>query len=239
MAEAKPIHLIENVEAMYPRLDQTYRYDRNIPPRGKTVPCGPTEENAKFEMDFRMTKPQAEKLYKSMATAYKEAASSDWPSMPKATEVFEKDQEGMYIGSVQLKGQYKGKITEPPLHVDAKNKKLPPEFKLTHGSTINIGVVFVPYSMSSHGVSLRIKAVQVLSVAEKKQYSPFETQDGFSVEEDDASSVFEDVIDTAPVEADEIPSPKKVTKKKEVTAPSSGDDLEAIVGDLFDDEDDE
>ena len=39
MAEAKPMHLIKNVTAMYPRLDQTYRYDRDIPPRGKTVPC--------------------------------------------------------------------------------------------------------------------------------------------------------------------------------------------------------
>ena len=239
MAEAKPIYLIENVEAMYPRLDQTYRYDKSIPPKGKTVSCGPTDDGAKFEMDFRMSKSQAEKLYKAMAAAYKAEAKPDWPAMPKATEVFEKDKEGMYIGSVQLKGQYKGKITEPPLHVDAKNKKLPPEFKLTHGSTINIGVVFVPYSMSSHGVSLRIKAVQVLKVAEKRQYSPFEPQEGFSVEEEDASSVFEDVVDTAPVEADEIPTPKKVTKKKEVTAPSSGDDLDTIVGDLFDDEDDE
>ena len=34
-----------------------------------------------------------------------------------------------------------------------------------------------------------------------------------------------------------VPKPKKVAKKKEVTAPSSDDDLESIVGDLFDDED--
>ena len=34
MAEAKPMHLIKNVTAMYPRLDQTYRFDRSIPPKG-------------------------------------------------------------------------------------------------------------------------------------------------------------------------------------------------------------
>ena len=33
-----------------------------------------------------------------------------------------------------------------------------------------------------------------------------------------------------------VAAPKKVSKKKEVAAPSSDDDLEAIVGDLFDDE---
>ena len=235
MAEAKPMHLIKNVTAMYPRLDQTYRYDKNIPPRGKTVPCGPTEENAKYEMDFRMTEAQAKELYKAMVAAYKEQAAADWPAMPKHTDVFEIDMDGGYIGSVQLKGQYKGKVTEPPLHVDAKNRKLPSSFKLTHGSTINIGVTLVPYSMSSHGVSLRVKAVQVLELAEKKQYSPFEPQDGFSVEEDDASAVFEDVIDSAPVEADEIPEPKKVAKKKEVAAPSNEEgDLAALVDDWDD-----
>ena len=233
MAEAKPMHLIKNVTAMYPRLDQTYRYDRNIPPRGKTVPCGPTEENAKYEMDFRMTEAQAKELYKAMVAAYKAEASADWPDMPKHTDVFDKDKDGMYIGSVQLKGQYKGSITEPPLHVDAKNKKLPPDFELTHGSIINIGVVLVPYNMSSHGVSLRIKAVQVLKVAERKAHSPFEPQDkGFSIEEDDVSAIFENAVDTAPAEADEIPQPKKVAKKKEVTAPSSEeDDLLTLVED--------
>jgi len=235
MAEARPMHLIKNVEAMYPRLDQTYRYDRSIPPKGKTVPCGPTEENAKFEMDFCMTEAQAKELYKAMVAAYKEEASADWPAMPKHTDVFEVDMDGKYVGSVQLKGQYSGKLTDPPLHVDAKNKKLPPSFKLTHGSTINIGVVLVPYNMSTHGVSLRIKAVQVLSVAEKKQYSPFEAQDGFSAEDSDASSVFEDAVDSAPVESDEIPEPKKVAKKKEVAAPSNEeDDLSALVDDWDD-----
>ena len=93
----------------------------------------------------------------------------------------------------------------------------------------------MPYSMSSHGVSLRVKAVQVLELAEKRQYSPFEPQDGFSVEEDDASAVFEDVVDSAPVEADEIPEPKKVAKKKEVAAPSNEeDDLSALVDDWDD-----
>ena len=122
MAVAKQLQLIKGVEAHYPRLNQTYRFDRSVPPKGKTVPCGPTEENAKYETKFRMNDAQAKELYTAMVVAYKEAADPNWPEMPKPTEVFEKDADGKYIGSAQLKGQYSGVITEKPLQVDAKNR---------------------------------------------------------------------------------------------------------------------
>lgn len=235
MAEAN-IHLIENVEALYPKLDQTYRYDNSIPPNGKTVPCGPTEENAKFEMDFKMTESQAKDLYKHMAKAYKAEAAKNWPAMPKPVEVFDRDDEGNFIGSVQLRGQFKGVVTEPPLIVDSHNKKLPPEFRLTTGSTVNLAVVFVPYNMSSSGVSLRIRAVQVVSLVEKKPHSPFAmVDDGWSLEdEDDPSTVFLSTADTAPVEEDEVPAPKKVSKKAEGAAPPPDEDLASIVDDWDD-----
>ena len=235
MAEAK-VHLIERVIALYPRLDQTYRYDKKIPPKGKTVPCGPTEENAKFEMDFKMTESQAKELYSHMKTAYKAEAAKDWPDMPKPVEVFDRDDEGNFVGTVQLKGQFNGKITEPPLIVDSNNKKLPPEFRLTTGSLVNLGVNLVPYNMSSHGVSLRIKAVQVIELSEKKTHSPFAVvDDGWSLDdEDDPSTVFLSTADTAPVEEDEVSAPKKVSKKAEGAAPPPDEDLASIVDDWDD-----
>ena len=51
------------------------------------------------------------------------------------------------------------------------------------------------------------------------------------VQEKRDGEVAEDEVDIS-----EVAAPKKVSKKKEVAAPSSNDDLEAIVGDLFDDE---
>jgi len=51
------------------------------------------------------------------------------------------------------------------------------------------------------------------------------------VQEKRDGEVAEDEVDIS-----EVAAPKKVSKKKEVAAPSSDDDLEAIVGDLFDDE---
>ena len=230
MAVAKQLQLIKGVEAHYPRLNQTYRFDRSVPPKGKTVPCGPTEENARYETKFRMNDAQAKELYKAMVVAYKEAADPNWPEMPKPTEVFEKDADGKYIGSAQLKGQYSGVITEKPLQVDAKNRRLPSDFELTHGSIVNMGVTLVPYSMATHGVSLRLKAVQVITLADKKQHSPFDAQEGFSLDEDDPSVIFGDVTASAPVEVDEMPEPVKVAKKKEVVAPSANEaDLASIV----------
>ena len=55
--------------------------------------------------------------------------------------------------------------------------------------------------------------------------------DGVQAKRD--GEVQEDEVDIG----ETVPKPKKVAKKKEVTAPSSDDDLESIVGDLFDDED--
>ena len=84
--------------------------------------------------------------------------------------------------------------------------------------------------MSTHGVSLRLKAVQVITLADKKQHSPFDAQEGFSLDEDDPSVIFGDVTASAPVEVDEMPEPVKVAKKKEVVAPSANEaDLASIV----------
>jgi len=55
--------------------------------------------------------------------------------------------------------------------------------------------------------------------------------DGVQAKRD--GEVQEDEVDIG----ETVPKPKKVAKKKEVTAPSSDDDLESIVGNLFDDED--
>lgn len=246
MAEAKQVVLIEGVEARYPRLNQTYKFDRSVPPKGATVPCGPTEENAKYEIKFRMDQSQAKSLYGSMLAAYTKEAQygANWPAMPSPADTFVRDDDGMYIGTAQIKGQYSGTVTEKPLQVDAKNRKLPDDFELTTGSTVNIAVVLVPYSMATNGVSLRIKAVQVITLVEKKQHSPFGVQDGYSsdsapVSEQDLFGLEMKGPDTPVIEDDSwvvvgaddsIPEPQKVAKKKEVAAPSSVEaDLSSIV----------
>ena len=69
------------------------------------------------------------------------------------------------------KGAYSGEVTNPPRQVDASRKKLPDGFELTTGSTVNIAVTVVPFNTSQqlNGVSLRLRAVQVLELAEKQE----------------------------------------------------------------------
>ena len=94
--------------------------------------------------------------------------------------------------------------------------------------------------MSGHGVSLRLKAVQVLELAERKAYSPFDIEDeGFSMDDTDATG-FEDVAVSADVEPDEVTEevaePKKVKKKKAEAAPAEDPDLQGILEDWADDD---
>ena len=244
MANKPTTHIIRDVQALYPKINQTYKYDSKAGERGRTVPCPASDEGAKYETSFKMTKPQAQALYAVMEAAYKEAASkqSDWPqALPKPAEIFKKDaKDGMFIGDARLKGKYGNQLTEPPMQVDSKNTKLPPDFELTTGSRVNLSVVLVPYSMREHGVSLRLKAVQVLELAERKAYSPFDVEDeGFSVDDTGATG-FEDVVASADIEPDEVSEevaePKKVKKKKAEAAPAPDQDLQGILDDWADDD---
>ena len=65
------------------------------------------------------------------------------------------------------------------------------------------------------GVSLRLKSVQVLKLAEKQNVSPFEATDGFTFGDDTPFSVVEESpkVEEDPFEDEEIEEPKKVAKK--------------------------
>tara|TARA_R100000234_G_C4984447_1_gene172553 strand:- start:530 stop:1222 length:693 start_codon:yes stop_codon:yes gene_type:complete len=228
-------HLINDVEVLYPRINQTYRFDNT---ENRSVPCDPLDDGASYEMSFRMNTDQAKALYKAMSGAYKERREDKWPE--KLEMPFKKDDEGMFIGKAKLKGAYGKDVTQKPRQFDAQNNKLPEDFRLTTGSTANVAVVFVPYNMRDHGVSLRLNAVQVIKYAEPKESgSPFGAVDGFT--SDDASpfageGVSQEKIKEATADVfDEEPAPKKVVKKKAAPKPKDKQELSSIVDD-WDDE---
>lgn len=223
-------HIIRNVEALYPRINQCYRFDNT---EGRSVPCDPLEDGARYETQFRMSKEQAKELYEGMVKAYTERKEKSWPE--KLEMPFKKDEDGKYIGKAVLKGAYGKDTTKKPSQYDAKNKKLPEDFKLTSGSTVSLEVVMVPYNMRDNGVSLRLKAVQVTKyVPMQSAASPFESTDGFELEVDE--SPFEvDTAKPAKQEAvaedpfgEEVAEPKKVVKKA-APAPKEDADLASIV----------
>ena len=66
-------YIIENVEILYPRINQPYRYDASAGENGKSVPCDAFEDGAKYETKFSMDKDKAKSLYGQMDEAYQKA----------------------------------------------------------------------------------------------------------------------------------------------------------------------
>ena len=66
-SEIKLNYNIDNVEALWPRIDKPYRYDTM---EQRTVPCNPTDDGASYNLQFRMTTDQAKELWEKMTQAY-------------------------------------------------------------------------------------------------------------------------------------------------------------------------
>tara|TARA_R100000951_G_C2651226_1_gene184475 strand:- start:3258 stop:4526 length:1269 start_codon:yes stop_codon:yes gene_type:complete len=229
-------YLLKNVTARYPRLDQPYRFDNKAGANGQTVPCDAMEDGAKYEMEFVMDEGQAKKLYSAMATAYKGAKDKSWPA--KLEMPFKKQEDGSFIGKCNLKAAYNGRATGGPAQFDADNKRMDADFQLTTGSTINVALELVPYKMSSCGVSLRLRGVQVIDYAPMQVASPFEVEEGFTKGGDsDAEETAEDMFGV--VEEDEAEEVKEPTKrpKKKVEKPDDDDDLSALLDEWGSDDD--
>jgi len=233
-------YIIENVEILYPRINQPYKFDQAAGENGKSVPCDPFDEGAKYETKFRMDKDQAKALYGQMDAAYQKAKEKGWPE--KIDFPFEKQEDGSFIGKAVLKAAYGKDATNPPKQFDAKSKELPEDFKLTTGSTANVAVTFYPYNMRDAGVSVRLRAVQVIKYLPMEAASPFGVvADGFEMDSDNPfetvspvaeapkAVVSDDLFGDDTAEEAPVEQPKKTAKKKSVAPKQEDKDLASIV----------
>jgi|TARA_R110002012_G_scaffold228497_1_gene400878 hypothetical protein len=235
MATQNSNYIIENVEALWPRINKPYRFDNA---ENRTVPCDPFDDNAKYEIKFRMTKDQAKALYLGMCEAYEARKEKGWPE--KVEMPFTKDDEGMYVYKASLKGAYGKEATLKPVQVDSNGVKLPEDFMLTTGSTVSVAVIFVPYNMREAGISLRLKAVQVIKYVPMEASTPFgKVEGGFTFQKDD--NPFE-VVEAKPATnviegefgEEKTPEPTKVSKKAAPKPKKTDADLASIVDDWDD-----
>jgi hypothetical protein len=180
--------LFENVTAQYPRINQTYRFDNM---ENKTVPCKPEEDGAAYEVSFLMSNEDATEFLKKCDEIYEETAAADtkrkWKPKPMYYPYKELD-DGQPQGKAKLKGAYNGEATKPPLQKDANRNSLPPDFRLTSGSKVNVwGQLFAYNTGAVSGVGLRLRGVQVLELQEEASSDPFSATDGFTAakQEDD------------------------------------------------------
>ena len=232
MSESKITHLINNVIAHYPRLDQPYHFDKTAGANGKSVPCPATTANARYETDFLLTEEQAGALYKVMQKAYTDSPHRDksWPDT--LAQPF-KMHEDYFVGKCNFKAMYKNETTKPPAIFDASNTRLPEDFLLTSGSIVNVFVELVPFNMTTSGVSLRLKGVQVIKYVPYVPSSPFEAQDGYtgteeSTAEPEPEAMFAAVVEVAEDIPETVPEPiKRATKK--VKPPKVETDLASVI----------
>ena len=240
MAVLNNQYVVSNVEALWPRINKTYKFDNA---ENRTVPCDAFDEGAKYETRFRMTKDQAKALFVEMVKAYESKKEKGWPD--KFDMPFKKEEDGTYTYKASLKGAYGKDATFKPVQYDAKSVKLPDDFMLTTGSTVNVAVTFTPYNMREAGVSLRLRAVQVIKYVPMEAASPFGAVEGgfqFSAEENPFEVVTAAPVET-PVVSDElfgddeptkVKEPKKVVKKTAPAPKASDDALASIVADWDD-----
>lgn len=169
--------LIENVFALYPRLNQPYRFDKG---ENKSVPCDALADGACYEMQFEMTKEQAMDLHTKCTELYTATAAADpkMPAKPGNHPYKQSDQApGIVIGKARRKAGYDGKPSRPVNQWDKFNNRQPEDFRLTTGSCVNLAVELVAYPGMGGGVTLRLNDVQVIDLKPEMGTSPFAAQE--------------------------------------------------------------
>jgi hypothetical protein len=237
MTQMSANYKIRDVEALWPKINTTYKFDST---ENRSVPCSALDDGAEYSMQFKMNEAQAKALYKEMSTAYKAKKQKNWP---EKLQLPFSEEEGVYVGKAKLKGAYGTDPTRKPTHYDAKGNKLDNDFKLTTGSTVNILVSFYPWCMRGEGgVSLRLRAVQVVKYIPMEEPSPFDEVEGFD-SNDTGLNEFDAIVveKTDKVETvfeEKVEEPKKLSKKTEPKKPNSTQQSDAELSSIIDDWDD-
>jgi len=235
-------YLISGVEALYPKLDQPYKWSQQ---ENRSVPCEWNAENAERSMVLRVPYETALPLRKAMAKAYNEEKEPKWPKFEDNFTLIEgsiKGKDAVFEVRTKLKCyDANTKVRQ----FDADNNVLAADFQLTSNSIVNVQVTLVPYCLPPrNGTSLRLGAVQVTYLAPMKQAaSPFEKTEGYTAAdaspftEEATSEEVEEVEEGWDEEAVEVKEPKKAASKK--ATPEIGgdedDDLDAIINEWGDD----
>ena len=224
-------YIIKNVEALWPKINTTYHFDSKA---GRSVACDPKADGAEYSIQFRMDNDTAKALYIEMAKMYQANRKDKWAE--KLERLFVKDDDGMFTHKAVLKGAYKNVVTPKPIQVDTKSNRLPADFMLTTGSTVNIAVTFVPYEMGSkQNVSLRLKGVQVIKYIPYEDRNPFEETEGFVFEAKEENPFGTGETETEDVVTEgAVAEPKKVAKKPSPPTKDADGDLSSIVADWDD-----
>lgn len=162
-------YVVENVTALYPKIDKPYRFDNA---ENRSVPCSPLEDGAAYELSFKIAKSDAVEFWGFIDSAWKEYLKANKKDVKTkmANLPYKQDENDpdYLIFKAKLKAAYGAQTTKKPTVFNAANQAITDEeFQLTTGSTVNVAVQAVPYMTGmANGVSLRLRAVQLIELAE-------------------------------------------------------------------------
>lgn len=174
-----------------------------------TRPDTKFDSDGEYRVGLILPASDAKSLMKTINEAIKdsvEKAKKDNPQKAKKIQAAKApysevtDEEGNETGEVQFNFKMKAKITprnggEPfevrPALFDAKGKPLPKTVKIGGGSKVKVCAELSPYftDLVGAGISLRLKAVQVIELVEYNGQSAdkfgFGVEDGFDYESEE------------------------------------------------------
>tara|TARA_R110001599_G_scaffold146262_10_gene329285 strand:+ start:720 stop:1478 length:759 start_codon:yes stop_codon:yes gene_type:complete len=229
-------HVLKNVEARYPKLNQPYRYDteatRKGGGKGQTVPCSADAPNARWELGIRMDAEAAQSFMQAYAQAWQQSPYSG-ESMPDPTVLqgeaktpqIKNEGDGFFVIQRIHKNckSAAGKLQSAPIQVGRDAKPVAEDFELTTGSTINLEMVFYPHKISGRlGVSFWINAMQLVELAERQPVGAFTALDE---PEEQAGSPF--------AALDEQPKPQVKTRKKKAAKEASAEEPKTDLNDIL------
>lgn len=159
--------VVKDVELLWPRLDQTYRYNSQ---EKRTEACAPTVQGAGYSLAWKMTLAEGKKL-KDELRAHYEACRAAKPKLPEFSDVFGAkrltDADGKPTDFVQFTAKKRavsnqGEVNKPPRVVGPDLKDLEDKAIWT-GSVGNIRALAFPTTDpdGKGGISLLLDAVQV------------------------------------------------------------------------------
>ena len=160
------IYQLENVEALWPKLDRAYKFD---PAQNRSIATEVTDTEGSYEVSVVLNEDEAKALAGAMRKEFNAQRKDDWKDWtPKSLdEVFKKDETGHYIAKITKKSY--GEANSKPAQWMQDGSPAAPDFQLTTGSKICVQFILKPWTYGGKaGVGLRPTDIMVLELAERK-----------------------------------------------------------------------
>ena len=198
---------VKDVDLLWPRLDQTYRYNAQ---EKKTEACEPTVTNAGWSINWAMDNAEARKFFEGLKAHYIASRETN-RKLPDFTGVFgmkkEKDEDGELTGRTIFTARKRaisnaGKHNKVPRVVGPDLKDLEDK-AIWSGSVGSVRALAFPTTNpdGEGGISLLLDAVQVI----KAVYGSDNLEDDFDMH--DPSEAFEEMEAEAETRAAKVKEP--------------------------------